>query len=494
MAVTIENIDLDLEEDQEDEVQLKTDDTKMAEMRKEQGNTQFKLKQYVKALAHYTEAIELCPANASYYGNRAACYLMQGQFTKALEDANKSVTLDPKFVKGWLRIVKCCLAQGDMKGAENALNKVKELEPAGAALQTEMTNYNDLKMCCEKGEKAYSSGDYRMAVFCMDRAMTIASSCSRFKVIKAECLAHLGNYQDSQELANEVLAFDKQNADAILVRGMCLYYQDNVDKAFTHFQHVLKLAPDHPKALEIYKKAKALKQKKEEGNEAYKADKLLDALRLYSEALDIDPKNTSTNAKLYFNRATVYAKMNKLEESIVNCSEALKLDPNYLKALLRKAKSHMDLAQFEEAVQDYEKAFKMDKSRDIRKLLNDAKLELKKSQRKDYYKILGVDKNASTEDIKKAYRKRALVHHPDRHAHASEGEKKEQEKKFKEVGEAYGVLSDPQKRAKYDNGQSLSFDEFPGGGGESFMFSTNFDGGSYFPFGSFPGGFSFQCS
>lgn len=49
---------------------------------------------------------------------------------------------------------------------------------------------------------------------------------------------------------------------------------------------------------------------------------------------------------------------------------------------------------------------------EVKKLLQDAKFELKKSQRKDYYKILGVSKDASTEDIKKAYRKRALVHHP----------------------------------------------------------------------------------
>jgi len=47
-----------------------------------------------------------------------------------------------------------------------------------------------------------------------------------------------------------------------------------------------------------------------------------------------------------------------------------------------------------------------------KRLLHEAKLALKKSKRKDYYKILGVDKNASTDEIKKAYRKRALVHHP----------------------------------------------------------------------------------
>lgn len=47
-----------------------------------------------------------------------------------------------------------------------------------------------------------------------------------------------------------------------------------------------------------------------------------------------------------------------------------------------------------------------------KRLLQEAKLALKKSKRKDYYKILGVNKNASTDEIKKAYRKRALVHHP----------------------------------------------------------------------------------
>lgn len=490
MAVTIENIDLDMEEDREE-----INQDKIAETKKELGNAQFKLKHYAKALPFYTEAIELCPENASYYGNRAACYLMQGQYTKALADATKAVTIDPKFVKGWLRIAKCCIAQGDFKGAENALTKAKELEPFGSVLQAEMKNFADLKNCEERGTKAYSTGDFRMVVFCMDRALDIATSCSRYKVLKAECLARLGNYQDAEVLANEVLAFDKQDADAILVRGVCLYYQDAMDRAVPLFQHVLKLAPDHPKALEVYKRAKALKQKKDEGRDAYNAESYEEAYKLYTEALEIDPKNTSTNAKIYFNRATVLAKLNKIEESIEDCSNALKLDPTYLKALLRRAKSYMGTGQYEEAVRDYEKAAKMDKSKDIRKLLSDAKLELKKSQRKDYYKILGVDKNASTEDIKKAYRKRALVHHPDRHANASEGEKKEQEKKFKEVGEAYGILSDPQKRAKYDNGQN--FEDLMGGSSEStdFMFQTFFaDNAQFFPSSNFPGTFSFQCS
>lgn len=57
---------------------------------------------------------------------------------------------------------------------------------------------------------------------------------------------------------------------------------------------------------------------------------------------------------------------------------------------------------------------------------------------------------------------RALIHHPDRHANATDEEKKDQEKKFKEVGEAYTILSDPAKRSRYDNGQDLDEMDMPG--------------------------------
>ena len=87
---------------------------------------------------------------------------------------------------------------------------------------------------------------------------------------------------------------------------------------------------------------------------------------------------------------------------------------------------------------------------------------------KDYYAILGLSKSASAKDIKKAYRDLALKHHPDR---VDPSEKEQAQKKFQEIGEAYEVLSDPEKKKIYDERGSIpGFDGaeaaggFPGGG------------------------------
>ena len=90
---------------------------------------------------------------------------------------------------------------------------------------------------------------------------------------------------------------------------------------------------------------------------------------------------------------------------------------------------------------------------------------------KDYYEVLGVDKNADDETIKKAYRKLAKKYHPDTNAGNAEAEKK-----FKEISEAYAVLSDKEKRKEYDQFGSGDFDGGnPFGGGTPYRYYTNGD-------------------
>jgi DnaJ-class molecular chaperone len=106
----------------------------------------------------------------------------------------------------------------------------------------------------------------------------------------------------------------------------------------------------------------------------------------------------------------------------------------------------------------------------------------------DYYDILGVSKSASADEIKKAYRKQALEWHPDRH----KDDKEAAEKRFKEINEAYQVLSDPQKKAAFDQYGHAAFtpggapggNPFAGFGGAGGPFTYTYTTGGDGPFGN----------
>ena len=102
---------------------------------------------------------------------------------------------------------------------------------------------------------------------------------------------------------------------------------------------------------------------------------------------------------------------------------------------------------------------------------------------KDYYKILGVSKNASAEEIKRAYRKLAHEYHPDKNSSHADGAK------FKEINEAYQVLSNPQKRTQYDQFGTVGDQGF---GGYDWDGAQGFDFRDFGGFGRQSRGFSFS--
>lgn len=188
------------------------------------------------------------------------------------------------------------------------------------------------------------------------------------------------------------------------------------------------------------------------------------AYDVYTEALKIIPLSPDAKSKLLFNRALMSSKLGKLQDTIKDCSDSLKFNRTYLKAILLRAKCHSDLHNYNDCIKDYKAALKINNTIEIEIALKKAKRDKEREAKRKFYEekkhkrhkkrnnydILGLDKYASAMDIRRTYKKLALKHHPDRHVNASESVRREHERIFKEIGNAYEVLSDPHKRSRYD--------------------------------------------
>eukprot|EP00049_Salpingoeca_infusionum_P018569 m.357822 g.357822 ORF g.357822 m.357822 type:complete len:507 (+) comp17951_c0_seq1:56-1576(+) len=457
----------------------------LAQEKKAAGNDAYRSHQYRKAIELYSEAIEL-DKQAPYFNNRAAAHLMLESFDEALADAQSAIDLDPENPKYHVRAAKALVRMGKFSDANRHLSKAFAVDANLAAAKAEVANMEKCEQLLRNAQTAVESKHYSSSDSFFKQALSICPGAIHIKIQHAEALLEGDKIGEADRIVSNILRTNSMHADALYVRGKCLMKKADVDQAEAHFRRALQSNPDHAAAKRAFKGTKQLVQKKKAGNDAFKSGQFQQAYDLYTEALAIDPTFTLFNAKLFFNRAVVATKLGNLEQAIADCTAALDGDESYSKARVKRAQLYLDTEQYEEAVRDYQAAVDEDPSdRELRQALSHAKLELKKSKRKDYYKIIGVSKNATDSEIKKAYRKRALSCHPDR---VGPDEAEEAEKKFKELGEAYGVLSDPEKKSRYDAGEDLEDIQqgrpggfsggFPGGFSPE-MFSQMFGGGGF---------------
>ena len=462
---------------------------------KEKGNTLFKQKRYEDAIAYYNKAIKLNPNQEVLYSNKGTCEKCLKEYKEAIRDYEKALEINPKNTKNMNRLASVYIIKGKIGDAKIMQEKALNLEPYNSTFKEQMTSIEKILEDEIKLEDKIKDKKFEDAEEVCKRLIEKVSDFSDLKLKYIQVLIENVKLTDALQYINKEINFEdkKNNEQFDYLTALCLYYDGQYEKAKKQI-NLMKSKGNSIDTKDLLNKVNTIESVKNKANDIFKQKKYEEAIEEYTKILEFDPNNKKFNSLILANRALCYQKLNKNVEALRDSNQSIKLNPFYARGYIKRGNVYMELKMFDDARADFQKAKDLDPNiSGVEGYLNDANKKAESARKRDYYAILGIDKNADEKEIKRAYKKMAMKYHPDRNSESEES-KKMAEKKFIDVNDAYSVLSDPKKRSMYDQGvDPLNPEEAQGGGmhfgGDASEILKMFFGGGGSPFGFSSGGF-----
>ncbi|KAJ0339157.1 hypothetical protein COL154_010165 [Colletotrichum chrysophilum] len=470
------------------------------------------------ALVYYDAAIARDPSNYLTLFKRATTYLSLGRTNQATDDFNKVLAIKPGFEGAHVQLAKIKSKVADWEGAREQYTLANK-----GATSPELVALDEAKGAAHLAEIAEKNGDWEACVTHAGEAILTANRAISLREMRSRCRFQRGEVEEGMSDLHHVLQMRPGDTSPhIKISAITFYGLGDLQNGLTQIRKCLHSDPDSKPCKKLLKQQKAIDKTLARVTKAFDKNQPMTGVKLLIDSADetgliTDIKThveelradgtipaTATSA-LYIRVVEMacqgYYDMNG-KKAKQHCDDALALDPRSFYGLLYKAKVLMDKEEFEAAIRSLEEASnaRPDKNDVTQPLMQKAQIALKRSQTKDYYKVLGVSHDADERQIKQAYRKLSKLYHPDKAA--KQGlTKEEAEKKMAVINEAYEILSNPELRERFDRGddpnnqqQGSPFQGNPFGGGHPFMFQQGGGGGSqqfHFKFGGGGGGFPF---
>ncbi|KAK2144538.1 hypothetical protein LSH36_748g01016 [Paralvinella palmiformis] len=438
--------------------------------------------QLADALSHYHAAVEGDPNNYMTYFRRATVYLALGKSKSALPDLDKVIELKPDFNSARLQRANVKLKQGQLDDAEEDYRAVLSREGANSEAHEKLNGLRPLREGIRNAQYQINRRDYQGAINTLGPIIEMCPWDPALRELRAECYEAQGDLFKAINDIRPTTKLRNDNTAAYFKISKMLYEMGDADESLTEIRECLKLDPDHKDCFSHYKKVKKLAKQISSVHELINEQKWDDCISKVDQMLKTEPELFAFVHKANSHKCHCYAKNQKASEAFAACNRVLDVDSENVEAMCDRAEAYLTNEQYDEAIQDYKSALDIDNNyRRAKDGLQRAEKLLKQSKKRDYYKILGVKRNARKKDIIKAYRKMAAQWHPDRY---KGDEKAMAEKKFIDIAAAKEVLTDPEKREKFDNGEDPLDPEDQSGGGGPFWHQ------GFNPFGQ--GGFQFK--
>lgn len=389
------------------------------------------------------------------YFHRANVYLKRHNYAHAISDLNRAMELDPKFFKGLVFRAKVFKVTGACESALEDLRTILTAQPTHKEALIEKPKVEQCVSLVQQARALLAARQYEQAKHIVTQALDIAYDSHKLLLMRIDAHVALSDWQSVLVDTRKILQNDKSSMEALYIRGRAYYFLGEHDNALTHYKEGLRLDPEHRAIKEAAKALKLLIRRIANTEAALQRGNGAEALEEVDAALSMDPSHTAIRPGLLLQKVSALLKLQRWAAARDLASELLAQDENNVDALCKRAEAKLGLEEWDQAVADYTKATQLNPQHQAASQgLHHAQLELKKSQQKDYYKELGIPRNANARAIKKAYRKAALLWHPDKHE--ADADKTVAEKKFQAIAEAYEVLSDPEIKGKYDRGEEVS--------------------------------------
>ncbi|KAF5447736.1 hypothetical protein F2P56_033263 [Juglans regia] len=462
------------------------------------------------------------------YSNRAATRMALGRIRDALGDCMMAATIDPNFLKVQLRAANCYLSLGEVEDASKYFKRClqsgsdicvdrKIAVEASDGLQKAQKVIDCMNCSAEILTRTRSTAnDAETALEVIAEALMISPYSEKLLEMKTEALFMLRRYDEVIQLCDQTLGSAEKNSPPVATNDQettlngsenlknfyfrvwrcrltfqACFHLGRLEEGLALLEQDEIMNRSGSKSLEslipLVGTVRKLLHHKAAGNEAFQAGLHAEAVEHYTAALSFNVESRPFAAVCFCNRAAAHKALGQITDAIADCSLAIALDGNYLKALSRRATLYEMIRDYGQAAKDLQRLVSLlnkqveektnqsrasDRSisgandlRQARLRLSEVEEEARKEIPLDMYHILGIEPSVSASEIKKAYRKAALRHHPDKAgqslARSDNGDDKlwkeiaeevhrDADKLFKMIGEAYAVLSDPIKRSRYD--------------------------------------------